>query len=309
MIKPPYLQKGDCIGIVAPARKISYAEIEFACKWLENEGFKVVYEDSLFEESHQFAGKDTIRRDAFQKMLDDRNIKAILCARGGYGSVRIIDQLDFTEFCKYPKWICGYSDVSVFHAHIHQNFGISTLHATMPINMVFSESESESLNTLLKSLYGEPMDYQIPCHPYNTIGIAEGELIGGNLSILYSLMGSPSEIDTTGKILVIEDLDEYLYHIDRMIVNLKRAGKLEKLSGLIVGGMSEMRDNTIPFGETAEEIIIRHCKAYGYPICFGFPVGHIKENWALKMGVSVQLEVTEKGSRLLEIIDSHEKKS
>lgn len=307
MIIPPYLQKGDCIGIVAPARKISFAEIDFACKWLEKEGFRVVYEDTLFEEQHQFAGKDTIRRDAFQKMLDDPNIKAILCARGGYGSVRIIDQLDFTQFCKHPKWICGYSDVTVFHAHIHQNFGICTLHSTMLINMTETLSDSQSMITMVNALRGAPIDYSIACHPYNTIGSSTGTLVGGNLSMLYSLMGSPSEIDTKGKILVLEDLDEYLYHIDRMIVALKRAGKLEHLSGLIVGGMSEMRDNTIPFGETAEEIIIRHCKAYGYPICFGFPVGHIKENLALKMGVSVQLEVTENGSRLVERIDSIEK--
>jgi len=300
MIIPPYLQKGDCIGIVAPARKISFSEIEFACKWLQKEGFRVAYEDSLFEECHQFAGNDTVRVGAFQKMLDDPNIKAILCARGGYGSVRIIDQLDFTEFCKSPKWICGYSDVTVFHAHIHQNFGISTLHSTMLINMTEKLSDSQSMITMVQALRGEPIDYSIACHPYNTIGSATGTLVGGNLSILYSLMGSSSEIDTAGKILVIEDLDEYLYHIDRMLVALKRGGKLAHLAGLIVGGMSEMRDNTIPFGETAEESIIRHCKAYGYPICFGFPVGHIEENWALKMGVTYQLKVSETGSRLLE---------
>lgn len=307
MIIPPYLKKGDCIGIVAPARKISFSEIDFACKWLEKEGFTVVYDPTLFEEQHQFAGNDTLRIDAFQKMLDDSNIKAILCARGGYGSVRIIDQLDFTQFCKHPKWICGYSDVTVFHAHIHQNFEVSTLHSTMLINMTETLSDSQSMITMVNALRGEPIDYSIACHPYNTIGSATGTLVGGNLSMLYSLMGSPSEIDTTGKILVIEDLDEYLYHIDRMIVALKRAGKLEHLSGLIIGGMSEMRDNTIPFGETAEEIIIRHCKAYDYPICFGFPVGHIKENLALKLGVSVQLEVTENGSRLVEKMGSIKK--
>lgn len=301
MIIPPYLQKGDSIGIVAPARKISVEEISFAQHWLEEEGFKVVYDDSLFAGSHQFAGTDALRRDAFQKMLDDPNIKAILCARGGYGSVRIIDQLDFTQFCKHPKWICGYSDIAVFHAHIHQNFGIATLHCTMPINIVESAKDSESLTTLSQSLQGKIMDYSVPCHRFNSMGSGKGILIGGNLSILFSLTGTPSEMDTSGKILFLEDLDEYLYHIDRMMINLKRAGKLANLAGLIIGGMTEMRENTILFGSSAEEIIMSHCKEYDYPICFGFPTGHMKENLALKLGVDVLLEITENGSRLVEL--------
>jgi muramoyltetrapeptide carboxypeptidase len=300
MIIPRYIKKGDTIGIAAPARKISLLEIEATISFLEKLGYRVLLEEALFAEENQFAGGDQIRKDSFQRLLDNREISAILCARGGYGSARIIDQLDFSLFCKDPKWICGYSDVTVFHSHIHQNFGIATLHSAMPINIANDKRGRESVQQIIDFLEGKMIDYQIDPHPLNRTGEAEGVLIGGNLSILYSLNGTSSDLDTTEKILFIEDLDEYLYHIDRMILNLKRSDKLSHIKGLIVGGMSEMRDNTIPFGVEAEQIIRSHCEAYDFPICFRFPAGHIPENWPLKLGVPVQLQVSDKGSFLVE---------
>lgn len=297
---PRYLTKGDTIGIVAPARKISYQEIQATINLLENNGFKVVFEETLFAEENQFAGSDEIRKAGFQHLLDNNEVAAILCARGGYGSARIIDQLVFHTFCKDPKWICGYSDVTVFHSHIHQNFGIATLHSAMPINIGNDKKGSESVQQIIHFLEGELMNYQIDQHPLNRTGEGEGVLVGGNLSILYSLNGTSSDIETTDKILFIEDLDEYLYHIDRMILNLKRSGKLSHIKGLIVGGMSEMRDNTIPFGTDAEQIIRNHCELFDFPICFGFPAGHISDNRPLKLGVHVRFSVSEKGSSLIE---------
>ncbi|MCK6650038.1 MAG: LD-carboxypeptidase, partial [Bacteroidia bacterium] len=218
-------------------------------------------------------------------MLDDTSIKAVISARGGYGTVRIIDKLNFSTFKKHPKWIIGYSDITVLHSHIH-NMGIQTLHATMPINFKVNEEATE---TLRKSLFGEKIHYSFEPHALNKNGKAEGILVGGNLSLLYALCGSNSDIDTKGKILFIEDLDEYLYHIDRMMMNLKRSGKLSGLTGLIVGGMSDMKDNAVPFGKTAEAIILDAVKEYNYPVCFHFPCGHIDRNLAIILGKKVEL--------------------
>ena len=302
MIIPPYLQKGDGIGLVAPARKISVTELETSIQFLEDYGFRVVYDESLFAEADQFAGNDEIRMYSFQNMLDRSDIAAIWCVRGGYGSARIIDQLDFTTFCKHPKWICGYSDVTVFHSHILQNYGIATLHSTMPINVNQETRYQFSAQNMIQLLMGDVMNYEIDPHPLNREGEATGVLVGGNLSILYSLNGTISDLDTTNKILFIEDLDEYLYHIDRMMLNLKRSGKLQSIKGLIVGGMSEMRDNTIPFGTDAEQIIRNYCEGYDFPICFGFPAGHIQENWPLKLGASVELTVYKNECQLIEVL-------
>lgn len=300
MIIPPYLKRGDTIGFVAPARKISFAELEASIHFLEEFDFRVIYDQSLFAEAHQFAGNDEIRRSGFQKMLDRKDVSAIWCVRGGYGSARIIDQLDFSTFCKHPKWICGFSDVTVFHSHIHQNFGIATLHSLMPINVNQENSLQLPPQLMVQLLMGGAMDYTIESHPLNREGEAKGILVGGNLSILYSLNGTISDLDTRNKILFMEDLDEYLYHIDRMMLNLKRSGKLEGIKGLIIGGMSEMRDNTIPFGIDAEHIIRHHCELYDFPICFGFPAGHIQDNRPLKLGALVDLKVSKNGSSLIE---------
>ncbi len=288
MTTPPYLKKGDKIGIVAPARKISKEEIRFAVDTFEKWGLKVILGENLLGDENQYSGSDEQRADDLQKMLDDNSIHAIISARGGYGTLRIIDKLDFKKFQEKPRWIIGYSDITVLHSHIHQNFEIETLHATMPIN--FSKDE-ESVETLRKNLFGEEIIYKINSHPLNRKGNAEGELVGGNLSLLYAMKGSKSGISTSGKILFIEDLDEYLYHIDRMIISLKRSGKLSHLAGLIVGGMTDMKDNPIPFGKTAEQIIFDAVKEFDYPVCFGFPAGHAQKNLALPFGRRAKLKV------------------
>lgn len=293
---PPYLQKGDTVAIVATARKISMEELQPAIDIINAWGLKVALSKNVFYSDNQFAGTDEERATDMQWALDDENIKAVICARGGYGTVRIIDKLDFTNFVKHPKWIVGYSDITVLHQHINQNFGVASLHATMPINFTKNQEATESLR---KALFGEELNYSVPAHSLNRNGEASGELIGGNLSLIYALCGSKSDIETKGKILFIEDLDEYLYHIDRMMMNLKRSGKLQHLAGLIVGGMSDMKDNTIPFGKTAEEIIFDAVKEYNFPVCFNFPAGHIDRNLAIVMGKGIKLEVSGKGVLVL----------
>jgi len=296
MKTPSYLTKSDKIGIAAPARKISIEELNPAIEILKNWGLEPVFASNLFLSDNQYAGKDEERLKGFQKLLDDPEIKAIMCARGGYGTMRIIDKLDFSQFLLQPKWIAGYSDVTVLHSHINKNFGIETLHASMPIN--FSTNTPESLESLRKALFGEKFSYVASNHNFNRTGKTEGILIGGNLSILYALSGSASDIETDGKILFMEDLEEYLYHIDRMMVQLKRSGKLQNLAGLIVGGMNNMNDNTVPFGKTAYEIISEHIATYDYPVCFGFSAGHIDDNRTLIMGRKVDLEVYENKSEV-----------
>ncbi|MCG3166022.1 MAG: putative murein peptide carboxypeptidase [Bacteroidia bacterium] len=296
---PPYLKPGDKIGIVSTARKISREELQPAVECFEKEGFEIVFGKNLFKELNQFSGTDDERAEDFQLMMNNSEIKAILCARGGYGTVRIIDKLDFTAFRKNPKWVCGFSDVTVLHSHIWQNFGIETIHSIMPVQLKKLGGKSDAAKTLVKSLKGETLDYEFPAHPLNRTGNAEGILLGGNLSILYSLLGSVSDIDTAGKILFIEDIDEYLYHIDRMMMAMKRSGKLDKLKGLIVGGMSDMKDNTIPFGKTVEEIIVDAVKEYGFPVCFNFPAGHIANNYAFYLGKTAKLKVDNTGSSLV----------
>lgn len=292
---PPYLKPGDKIGIVSTARKIKLEELQLAVDYFQKLGFEIVFGKNLFLAENQFAGSDDQRAEDLQIMLDNPEIKAILCARGGYGTVRIIDKLDFTTFQKNPKWICGFSDVSVLHSHIEKNFGIETIHSVMPVQLQKLGGESRAAKTLINHISpalskGEG-EYSFANHKLNRTGISEGKLVGGNLSILYSLLGSVSDIDTAGKILFIEDIDEYLYHIDRMMMALKRAGKLNKLKGLVVGGMTDMKDNAVPFGKTAEEIIMDAVKEFDYPVCFNFPAGHIDENCAVYLGRNVKLEV------------------
>ena len=295
---PSYLHPGDCVGIVAPARKISKDELKPAIDFLLQSGFRVALGKNIFAKQDQFAGSDEQRTSDFQSMLDDPDVKAILCARGGYGSVRIIDKLDFSCFMENPKWICGYSDVTVFHSHLNR-LGVATLHSTMPINIQPDNFESLNNRSLVQGLMGGILAYTVPVMPLNRPGMAMGEVVGGNLSMLYSLLASDSDIQTEGKILFIEDLDEYLYHIDRMMMALKRSGHLEKLAGLIVGGLSDMHDNTVPFGRDAEQIVADACAEYGYPICFGFPAGHTDNNVALKLGTSAALSVTPGGSTVI----------
>jgi muramoyltetrapeptide carboxypeptidase len=290
MIQPPFLKKGDKIAIVSPARSISFAEVHPAIRFFQRQGLEVVLGSHVFSKQHQFAGSDEQRRRDLQQMLDDPSIRAIIASRGGYGTVRIIDQLDFTRFCRAPKWIVGYSDITVLHAHIHRHFGIETLHATMPKNLE-SDAPDDSRETMMNALFGYRIAYSYRTTPHSRQGTTEGVLTGGNLSILCNLAGTPSEVDTAGKILFLEDLDEYLYHIDRMMMNLKRGGKLDKLRGLIVGGMSKMNDNAIPFGQSANAIIASAVKEFPYPVCFDFPAGHIPQNLALILGRKVKLSI------------------
>lgn len=295
-IRPPHLSAGDKIGIVAPARKVNREEMAPAIHIIQSWGYQVVEGRHLYGDVNQFSGTDDERAEDFQDMLDDQTIKAIFCARGGYGSVRIIDRLDFSNFTKHPKWIVGYSDITVFHSHIHRHYGIQTLHAAMPINFPADNKMNDSLGSLHSILQGESPKYQLDLHEFNRNGTAEGQLIGGNLSMLYSLNATPSDIDTKGKILFLEDLDEYLYHIDRMMMNLKRSGKLENLAGMIIGGMNDMNDNTVPFGKTAYEIIAEAIDVYNFPVIFNFKSGHISENLGLIIGGQVMMEVGEKSS-------------
>lgn len=298
---PPYLRQGNKIGIVATARKITPEELQPAVDVFTSWGLEVVFGKNLFESSNQFSGTEEQRASDLQTMLNDETIAAVIVARGGYGSVKVIDRIDFTSFQQYPKWVIGYSDITVLHAHIHQLTGIATLHATMPVNFAAQVNNGEALATLQQTLFGEKLSHTFVPHMLNRGGEATGILVGGNLSVLYSLLGSVSFPDTDGKILFLEDLDEYLYHIDRMMMGLKRAGALSNLAGLVVGGMSDMRDNTIPFGKTAEEIIIEAVKEFDYPVCFGFPAGHITDNRALKLGVKHQVQLGKEICSLNEI--------
>jgi muramoyltetrapeptide carboxypeptidase len=294
MLIPPFLKKGDTIGITATARKISKEELESAVNIIESNGYKVQFAVHLFAVENQFAGSDEQRKNDLQSLIDDKNVKAIIIARGGYGTMRIIDEINFNALRENPKWIIGYSDVTVLHSALNlQN--IASLHATMPIN--FSKNE-EATNTLFKVLAGENTHY---FYGYDDAinkslfkkGEATAPIVGGNLSLLYAMQGSKTDIETKGKILFLEDLDEYLYHIDRMILSLKRAGKFDDLAGLIVGGMTDMKDNLVPFGQSAEEIISYHLKDKNYPICFDFPCGHIDRNLALPLGLEATLSITQ----------------
>lgn len=295
MKKIEILQRGDCVSIIAPARKISEVEVSCFAGILKKCGLKVRYSEHLFGENFQYSGKDEERCMDFQKAIDNPEIKAIFCARGGYGGMRIVDKLDFSALSQKGKWICGYSDTTVFHSCLNA-MGLESLHCTMPVNIVPENADSASVKTMIKALFEGSVDYKISPHIFNRCGRAEGEICGGNLSILYALQASDLDLQTDGKILFIEDLDEYLYHIDRMMLSLKRSGKLSGLKALIVGNLSDMHDNSVPFGKTAEEIVLEHVSDYNYPVCFGFPSGHANasENNALIFGRRSVLEVKNK---------------
>lgn len=291
MKSPKPLKKGDSIGIISTARKISKEEIEPAITLLESWGLKVKLGDHLFDEFHQFAGTTLARNEDLQNMLDDDSVQAILCARGGYGTVQIIDSINFSKFLQNPKWIAGYSDVTVLHSQCHV-YGVETIHSTMPINFPTDGSSNESTESLRKALFGEPLHYEFTVDENSHEGIAERIIVGGNLSILYSLLGSRSAINTDGKILFIEDLDEYLYHIDRMMMNMKRNNMFQNVRGLIVGGFSEMKDNTVPYGFDSTQIISSYVDhRQKMPVWFGFPAGHITNNYAIILGRKVRIEV------------------
>ena len=289
MILPDFLKKGDKVGVLSTARKIDKRDIEPALGQLESWGLQLILGQTIDLECNQFAGSDEDRIQDFQNMLDNPEIKMIWCARGGYGTVRIIDALDFTNFRKQPKWIAGYSDVTILHSHLH-TLGYATLHA--PLVMDYMNTTKEAYQSFQDMIFGKYSECKIAASKENRIGEASGQLIGGNLSILYSLSGSVSVMNTKGKILCIEDLDEYVYHIDRMLQSLKRSGIFEGLSGLIVGGMTKMHDNTIPFGNGAKQIILNAVRDYDFPVVFDFPFGHIEDNRTLLFGAKAVLKAS-----------------
>ena len=287
---PPYLKKGDTVAIVCTARKFFPEDAKPAIDLLESWGLKVKLGKTIGLDSCQLGGTDTERAADFQEQLDNDNIKAIWCARGGYGTVRIIDLIDFSKFKKHPKWVMGFSDVTVLHSHIN-TLDVATLHSIMPFTV--PKAPEEVKQTFKNALFGIKNSYIIPSKSYDRKGVAKGELVGGNLSIIYSLLGSKSSIDTKDKILFIEDLDEYLYHVDRMLQNMKRNDYFKNVKGIIVGSMRDMHDNEIPFGQNEVQLITEIVKDLNIPIAFEFCAGHQKDNRTLMLGSHVDFEVNE----------------
>jgi len=287
--QPPVLQAGDTVAVFCPASTLDREVIEKSAEVLESWGLNVIIGETVGAQYNRFAGTDELRINEFQEFLDDDDISAIFCARGGYGSARIIDHISFENFIENPKWIIGYSDVTTIHNHINQNFGIQTIHSVMPSG--FESSMTEAVVTLKNTLFGSLFRYQFSPHKLNKTGTAKGRLLGGNLAIVHSMLGSVSQINTDGAILFLEDVGEKLYNIDRMMVSLKRAGLLTKLSGLLVGGFTGSKGEE--FGKNAEEIILEHAGLFGYPIGFHFPAGHQKDNRALLFEKEATLRVGE----------------
>ncbi|MBU1820734.1 MAG: LD-carboxypeptidase [Bacteroidetes bacterium] len=290
--KPAFLQPGDTIGVLAPASRVHYADCQPGLHILRTDWeLKVLECPTLHGAHHQYSGTDQQRKEELQSLLDNPDVRAIIAARGGYGCSRILDDLDFTAFRKSPKWIVGFSDLTAVLSHLNR-LGYAGIHAPM-VKLFAIEQGEIALESLRKALFGEELHYSVAGHAYNQPGEATGPVVGGNLCLLAHLIGSPSQVDTTGTILFIEDINEYLYNIDRMMIQLKRAGQLQSLAGLIVGQFTDVRDNPEPtFGKTAYEIILEHTQAYGYPICFDFPVGHVADNRALPVGLNARLTVT-----------------
>lgn len=304
---PPYLKKGDLIGITCPSGYISMDECQPAINKMKEWGFRVVTDNTVGAKDFTFAGTDEERAAGLQKMLDDPEISSIMLGRGGYGAVRIIDKIDFSRFVKNPKWIIGFSDATVFHCHINQHFGIATIHSKMcnsfPDDFAkATQTQIDSIDSIRQCLMGVKMKYERPVNFENRFGEATAPLVGGNLSIIQMLDGSVSNLRTDGKILFIEDVDEYRYKIDGMLWNLKRSNRLAKLKGLIIGEFRIKPDDPEEdFGYSLHEMLMEKVKEYTYPVCFDFPVGHVKENYALKCGVNHQLMVSQSGTILQQI--------
>ncbi len=300
MIVPPYLKKGDCIGITCPAGFMAAEKAQTCIHTLQRWGFEVMVGKTLGSRSkNYFSANDDVRQNEMQAMLDDENIHAILCGRGGYGVTRIIDGLDFTKFKKKPKWIIGFSDITVLHAHLYTKIKVASLHA--PMASAFNDGENKYINAWHKAMIGKKAKYSCAAHPFNKPGTATAELVGGNLSLLVHLIGTPSDIITKNKLLFIEDIGEHIYNIDRMLYQLKRSGKLDNLVGLIVGGFTDMQDTERPFGKKVYKLIKDITEAYNYPVCFGFPVSHQTENYALKIGLPYTLKIGKNKTQLTEV--------
>ena len=288
----PYLKQGDKVAITCPAKKLPIPMTD-AVNLLTSWGLEVVLGDTVNASYHQFAGDDAFRAADLQRFIDDDSVSAIIAARGGYGTIRMIDMVDFSRLQTNPKWIVGFSDITLLHSHIISNYKLPCIHGQMPLNI--PDASAYSLETLRKALFGEELTYKIDTNPQNRIGDSSGILIGGNLSLLLAISGSVSDMDYSGKILFIEDVGEYLYAADRMLRALKRAGKLKNLTGLVVGGFTDMKDNDIPFGQTLPELIMDVVADYSYPVCFDFPAGHIPNNCSLVLGKTINLSVQTNG--------------
>lgn len=306
-MSPPTLKSGDLIGITAPAGYITHEEIQSAVKKMESWGYKIKVGDTIDKKDFTFGGTDEERARDFQQLLDDPKIKAIMCARGGYGAIRIIDKLNWEKFKAKPKWVIGFSDVTIFHSHLNKNLGIASIHSKMcnsfPDDWSTAEPiQIETIESIQQALSGVKMKYFIDVNTQNKLGTAEGILIGGNLKTLESLSGTKSDINTAGKILFVEDTGEYMYSVDRMFWNLKRTGKLSQLKGLIIGGFKiKVDEDADDFGKTLQDVVLEKIKAYRYPVCFDFPVGHQRNNYALKCGVKHRLSVSVDAVALKEI--------
>ncbi len=297
---PPYLKPGDTIGITCPAGSVQLEEMKFMFTQLRDWGYKLKIGKTVGSSYYKFSATDEERLIDLQIMLDDQEINAILFARGGYGVVRIIDKLDFSNFIERPKWLVGYSDITCFHSHVHTQFNIATIHAHMGTGYNPEHNDAFSTSFINKILSGIRIDYKIPAHEMNRENSCKGKLIGGNLALISDLIGTKSDIDTNGKILVIEDIGEYKYNIDRMLWQLLRAGKLSNLAGLLVGSFTDTLDNEIPFGMTEYEMIWEKVKDFDYPVCFNFPLGHQVKNRPLKMGIEYELIVDYEFCKLVE---------
>lgn len=299
LVRPPYLKKGDTIMILAPAGKIKDkkaidAGIELANHW----GLVVFFGNHLLSQDNSFAGTDQERLEDLQKALNDPSIKAIWAARGGYGLVRIIDDLDFSMFRLQPKWIIGYSDITILHNKLHE-MGYQSIHGQMPLTLDLEEPlQRESIQTLYQSLFGKNIQYKLRSSEFNRKGESSGQLVGGNLSIVYSMLGSDTNLNMAGKILFIEDIGEALYHIDRMMISLKRAGYFENCEGVIVGNIKLKPNENNPFGKTLEEVVLEATEGTDFPVIFDFPAGHIDDNRSLRLGSYVDMKVNKNKSKI-----------
>ena len=300
LIQPPYLKAGDTVAIVAPSGILKHREreVQQAVDLLKSWGLYTVVGKNVFSKSNHFAGTDEERCADLQNAMDDPKISAIWCARGGYGTVRVLDKLNYIKFRKNPKWIIGYSDITALHNQVH-NEGFQSLHALMCVSLTKDIGDvKEAVSTFKSAIFGNPENYILEGSKYNEIGEASGELVGGNLTMLHTMLGSDTSIDTTGKILFIEEIGEYKYHIDRMLQSMKRAGYFDNLNGLVVGDMSRMRTNTTLWGTSVEQLILDALEDYDFPIAFNMPAGHEKDNRALVLGKVVNLKVEKNESKL-----------
>jgi muramoyltetrapeptide carboxypeptidase len=298
---PPYLQPGDTIAITCPAGYMAADKAATCIETLQQQGYKVVVGKTLGSNSQTyFSGTDAERLGELQSFLDDKSIKAILFGRGGYGTGRIIDQINFKRFAQHPKWLIGFSDITILHSHLYSNYKIASMHAPMAAAFNDDGFKNEYIGSLLAALRGEKANYQVAVNSNNRLGTAKGKLVGGNLSLLANATGTPSDIKTKNCILFLEDIGEQLYNIDRMLYQIKRSGKLESLAGLIIGGFTDLKDTDRPFGKNIYQIISELVTAYDYPVCYDFPVSHNKENYTLKVGGKYKLTIDESGAVLKE---------